>query len=112
MAQWKLLSAKWAVTDAGVYWHYCPGCKELHPVHVNPPGQVGNGWDWNQDPHTPTLSPSLRHTPAGCHYFLRQGQLQFLSDSHHALAGKTVDLPEIPEGLTPWSELHNTPVSV
>jgi hypothetical protein len=32
-----------------------------------------------------------------CHSFIRNGQIQFLSDCHHELAGKTVDLPEVEE---------------
>jgi hypothetical protein len=31
-----------------------------------------------------------------CHLFLHGGMLQFLGDSTHALAGKTVSLPELP----------------
>ena len=30
-----------------------------------------------------------------CHSFVRDGKVQFLPDCTHALAGKTVDLPEI-----------------
>lgn len=32
-----------------------------------------------------------------CHSFVRDGRIQFLGDCTHALAGKTVDLPEIME---------------
>lgn len=31
-----------------------------------------------------------------CHSFVRDGQIQFLGDCTHALAGKTVALPEFP----------------
>jgi hypothetical protein len=34
------------------------------------------------------------YTPR-CHSFVTDGRIQFLSDSTHALAGQTVDLPEI-----------------
>jgi len=30
-----------------------------------------------------------------CHSYVRDGQIQFLPDSSHALAGKTVELPEV-----------------
>jgi hypothetical protein len=39
-------------------------------------------WDW----------PCVR-----CHSFVRDGRIQFLGDCTHALAGQTVDLPEIEE---------------
>ena len=31
-----------------------------------------------------------------CHTFVTDGRIQFLSDCTHALAGQTVDLPDIP----------------
>lgn len=33
-----------------------------------------------------------------CHYFLQAGMLSYCGDSPHALAGKSVPLPEFPEG--------------
>lgn len=33
--------------------------------------------------------------PAVCHSFVTNGRIQFLGDCTHALAGQTVDLPEI-----------------
>jgi hypothetical protein len=32
-----------------------------------------------------------------CHSFVRAGRIEFLNDSTHALAGKTVDLPDLPD---------------
>jgi hypothetical protein len=37
-------------------------------------------------------NPTLCHH---CHSFVRDGRVQFLADCSHALAGQTVDLPEI-----------------
>ncbi len=91
----------------------CPGCDDNH--------QIGVGtWTFNGDLERPTFTPSVlvggvqwdtelypyfqsrrdRHptVPVGerivCHSFVTDGQIQFLSDSTHALAGQTVDLPE------------------
>lgn len=36
-----------------------------------------------------------------CHSFIREGKIQFLADCSHALAGKTVDLPDYPEEPVP-----------
>lgn len=33
--------------------------------------------------------------PAVCHSFVRDGRIQFLADCTHAMAGQTVDLPEV-----------------
>lgn len=93
---------------------HCPGCDCAHVVNSAP-----GGWTFNGDFERPTLSPSVLVTtghyidvkhcwckfneehpeaPSGftcsrCHSFVRDGRIQFLADSTHALAGKTVDLP-------------------
>lgn len=41
--------------------------------------------------------PGHRTSCCICHSFVRDGRIQFLPDCTHALAGQTVDLPEIPE---------------
>jgi len=54
-------------------------------------------WAWNHDKVRPTFSPSILinvHRPESlCHSFVKDGQIQFLNDSFHDLAGKTVPLP-------------------
>jgi len=85
--------------------------------------QVGEGegprWGFNGDFERPTFTPSVlcRRTTADppvtpenldewrrapwpqvqvetvCHSFVRDGQIQFLGDCTHALAGQTVPLP-------------------
>ena len=64
-------------------------------------------WSFNGDMENPTFGPSVlsrwnewqgEGVPAKthvCHSFIRGGRIEFLSDSTHALAGNTVDLPEI-----------------
>lgn len=78
--------------------HWCPGCDSWHMVDVEKPNVYNAKWTWNGDVEKPTLSPSV-NCVGRCHYFLRDGMLSFCSDSKHALAGKTVPLPEIPEQL-------------
>ena len=103
----------------------CPGCAAstdrgsdlvVLPVRWCPEGltrsglTVGrDGWDFNGNFDLPTFNPSvLSHFdmpeedgyPAVhfvCHSFVRDGKIQFLGDCTHALAGQTVDLPELPE---------------
>lgn len=91
----------------------CPGCNQRHAVMVG----VGSGprWGWNKDLVNPTLTPSVLVTwtePSDlpgefddpskdiekrCHSFVRNGNIEFLTDCSHVLAGKTVPLPELQE---------------
>lgn len=84
----------------GVRWD-CPGCGRPHVVPTTGP----QAWGWNGDYARPTLTPSVvvrwRNGDGDdvpervCHCFIRDGRIEFCSDSTHALAGKTVDVPEI-----------------
>ncbi len=90
-----------------VIWH-CPGCQCSHVVPVNgSKGENGAAWQWNGSLENPTLSPSIlcnSHDAASrCHCFVKEGSIQFLDDCFHALAGKTIPVPDwdelvIPEG--------------
>lgn len=80
----------------GYVWYYCPGCKENHGVPFA-------RWNWNGGLEAPTLSPSVRHfIPAGenrpektfCHYFIRNGKIEYCGDCLHKLKGKTVEMQE------------------
>lgn len=75
---------------------FCPACECGHAFDKR--------WTWNGDVVRPTFSPSLlvRHggdldlggkiPPLICHSFVRDGQIQFLGDCTHKLAGQTVPL--------------------
>lgn len=94
--------------------HWCPGCQQAHSIRVA--GSSGPLWSFNNDYERPTFAPSILlfteydedddsdipvKLPNGqrktlCHYFLRDGKIEFCSDSPHALSGQTVDLPAWP----------------
>ena len=77
--------------------YFCPGCKETHSVVVQ--AEEGPVWDFNGDYDKPTVSPSVRHFDADgtfCHYFIRDGKIEFCGDCEHELNGQTVDLPDWP----------------
>ena len=105
---------------------WCPGCDEVHAVKV-----TEGGWTWNGDVDRPTFSPSvlvrcghyIDPTPpcwctwnaehpddpttfacSQCHSFVKDGQIQFLGDCTHALAGQTVPLPPWPVHPVPPSK--------
>lgn len=80
----------------------CPGCGCAHAVNET--------WTLTGGGQRPTIRPSILVTYDGadagqsgapyarCHSFVTDGRIEFLSDSTHALAGRTVPLP-------PWNEV-------
>lgn len=102
MSNYELVSSKLVKVNDSLYRHYCPACNLMHPVHVNPPGEAGDKWTWNGDVEKPTYSPSFKQSnwqvdrPKTCHYFIADGKLQYCTDSDHAFAGQTIELPDVP----------------
>lgn len=66
------------------YNFYCPGCECYHGFN--------NTWDFNGDMEKPTVSPSLLSSPVRCHLFIREGNIEYLTDCEHKLAGQIVPL--------------------
>lgn len=69
--------------------YYCQGCNHLHSVDAD-------RWHWNKKTDKPTLSPSVLHrhpnSDKRCHYFIKDGMIQYLNDCTHEFKGKTVEL--------------------
>jgi len=90
---------------AGGYAHWCPGCEEMHHIAVERPLPNRAQWTFDGNAEKPTFHPSVNIATAAdvdlpferCHYFLVAGELRYLGDSTHALAGRTVPLPPLPE---------------
>jgi len=99
------------------------GMPHILPVSWLPPGETVESphvagqphWSFNGDLEKPVFGPSvlsswerwrgdgLQPEKHVCHSFVgcngaQPGQITFLGDCTHALAGRTVDLPEIGEG--------------
>ncbi len=86
---------------------WCPGCDGVHVIKTSP-----GGWTFDGNADAPTFLPSVLVTyngadagqsrgehkapPSRCHSFVKAGKIDFLGDCTHALAGKTVDLPDWP----------------
>ena len=77
--------------------YFCPGCGRLHSVPAD-------RWNWNGSTESPTLSPSVLHfyehpktkqRETVCHYFIREGNIQYCSDSPHELAGQTISMVDV-----------------
>lgn len=83
------------------YRFECPGCKDPHPV----PTTGSHAWGFNGNTERPTLTPSILVHESRCddgtigvircHSYVTDGRIQFLGDCGHALAGQTVELPEV-----------------
>lgn len=84
--------------------HWCPGCDQVHQIAVAQPFMNGARWSFDGNASAPTFAPSINVWPGTglqCHYFIRGGRIEFCGDCHHALAGQTVELPDLPaEELT------------
>lgn len=113
-----ILGKKLRGLEGGAVAFLCPGCGEFHHVTVD----GSRGWTYNGNPDAPTFQPSVLvrtgHYMDGhsgecwcdvnkrrggdpdfvcyrCHSYVTDGRIRFLNDSTHALAGQTVDLPDI-----------------
>ncbi len=105
------LSKKLRSLEGGRLGFWCPGCSEIHQITVG--DGPGPRWGYNGNPDAPTFTPSVLVTwnePSDlpeefddtskdrkivCHSFVTDGRIQFLGDCTHALAGQTVDMPDI-----------------
>jgi len=85
------------------YW-WCIGCNDVHIFANNhSPNYPGPDWEFDNNYESPTVNPSIltnqnyNGEPHPCHVFIKQGMIQYLSDSWHALAGQTVAMVELPD---------------
>jgi hypothetical protein len=116
------LSSKLRNVAGGGLTFWCAGCREAHTVWVGE--GPGPRWTWNGDVERPVFGPSVlvrgvkrltdeRHAawmrgeplpepvPQICHTFVgcngaQPGEIVYLSDCTHELAGKVIPLPDMP----------------
>lgn len=74
--------------------HHCPGCRQEHLIAIDEPFPNGAVWSWNNDPERPTVTPSI-NIVGRCHYFIREGMIEFCGDSQHEFAGQTLPLEDV-----------------
>ncbi len=77
--------------DDPEYSFYCPACQTHHwfkTTGKNP------RWTWNGDMKQPTVRPSIKTWGRDwvCHFFIRQGKIEYCPDSTHPFAGQTVSM--------------------
>lgn len=82
--------------DRRLYF-YCPGCECDHMI------QIGDGdgprWSFDGNMESPTVTPSIRtfnpvNNQTICHFYINHGQIQYLNDCKHRLAGQSVDMKD------------------
>lgn len=109
------ISSKWYRSAPGMLAHWCPGCNERHFIYVKEKDSKASiVWDFNSDFNQPSFNPSICHqtnaprnigemaqpvTYTKCHYFIKNGMIEFCPDSLHSLAGQTVILPDFPSHI-------------
>ena len=82
------------------YQFHCPGCGFSHSVRVE---GMPSPWKFNGDVVRPTVTPSIlvrwdfgeKREPKVCHSFVTDGQIRFLNDCTHKLAGQTTPLEPV-----------------
>lgn len=84
-----------SVVEAEVVQLHVPGPYPTRfiPIHGK------TGWRWNGDTKRPTLRPSILQREFGgnprCHSYVTNGQIIFLKDCQHELAGQVFDLLDV-----------------
>jgi hypothetical protein len=87
------------------YHHWCPACDQPHGIATAERNRYGAIWSFNGDLERPTFHPSIRcfmtdedgRQETLCHYFIKNGMIEFCGDNPHALNGRTVPLCDWPE---------------
>lgn len=95
---------------------YCPGCGHNHHYTTKNLGMGHPIWVFNGDVESPTFTPSLLNKwgrdadpewkePEGaqpshkwsgtCHLYVTNGQIRYLTDCTHHLAGQVVDMKDM-----------------
>ena len=104
MSELKKVSSVLQEAD-GMLFFECKGCDMPHGVNIARDGMPKWSFDGNYE--NPTFSPSVlvqypyrmlgngEREQVVCHSFVVNGNIQYLNDCTHNLAGKTIPLPVI-----------------
>lgn len=89
---------------------FCPACQMSHSIYVEGDNSKGPQWTFNGDVNKPTFSPSVKVSwsePSDvecefddrtkdinkvCHFFVRNGMIEFCGDCTHDLKNKSVPM--------------------
>lgn len=96
------MKAKPYCNDA-MYYIHCPGCYQYHYIRVKPGPDPGPVWDFNNDTEKPTFGPSIKIIWGDsdgnkcCHFFIREGRIEYCDDCTHQYNGQTLELQDLKE---------------
>lgn len=103
----KLFGSAPEAAQRGWYKINCPACRFEHLIAVDTPFSNGAQWTFNRNLEKPTFDPSIniKYGPSEdgvipmrvCHFFVKEGKIEYYSDCTHSEAGKTLDLPDVDE---------------
>lgn len=81
---------------------HCPACNRNHFIPKD------GRWTFNGNQFKPTFTPSVNESCNApgpkqhpripyscCHYIITDGMIQFCTDCTHALAGQSLELPDV-----------------
>ncbi len=114
----------------GRYMFWCPGCQEVHyftkdwqmsgdpecptffpSLRYLPHWRMPPGWNPDNAPRDANGKLTIRADGKlvdavewTCHLFVKNGQIEYLSDCTHELRGTTIPLPDLPK----WIESPST----
>lgn len=78
------------------FMFHCPGCGYDHWFKTT--GSEPK-WTWNGDMKKPTVNPSIRvfgeDVERRCHFFIKDGKIEYCGDCHHHLRSQTVDMERV-----------------
>lgn len=97
-------TSKESVAAGGAdYLFECPACGCYHGVWTTKRNKSNAVWQFNGDLEKPTVSPSLRihyhdsksNKDVLCHFYIKNGNIEYLNDCTHQLKGDTIKIPTI-----------------
>ncbi len=95
----------------GSLYYWCEGCKHAHHVPFDKDSPHNNRyshnhlWEFNGDINNPSISPSVRHFYTHpethqqvtiCHYWIKNGEIEYCGDCEHEYKGTTRKMTDIP----------------
>ena len=108
-----IVTHKLRIIQKNVYAIWCPGCQSEHVIPIHGADDVRGitaRWSYDYNPTSPTFIPSIHITATGdwedtgieyrktlCHFYIQCGNLVFLSDCSHKLAGLTISMVKFPD---------------
>lgn len=80
-----------------IYTFWCKGCGRYHHFEVG--WNCAEDHEFNDKMDKPSFKPALHDAGTGCHLWLKDGMIEYQSDSPHKLAGQHIPLEPLPDEI-------------